>query len=36
MKLQEEQQKYAHNVNQKWVQEIDLKELEHITILKAV
>ena len=36
MKLQEEQQKYADNVNQQWVQEIDLKELEHITILKAV
>ena len=35
MKLQEEQQN-MHNVNQQWVQEIDLKELEHITILKAV
>ena len=36
MKLQEEQQNMQHNVNQQWVQEIDLKELEHITILKAV
>ena len=35
MKLQEEQQKYAQRKSQ-WVQEIDLKELEHITILKAV